>query len=124
MNLQVNGKQIEARGLTRGEIKKLRKEGIVLTQIETLEDEKRDAALDRIFGIACPGLDPDEITPGQALELFISIIGLCYGREDLVKKSDAPPQSTSPRGGLSAENAGAPVSRPRGTARKSRKRRG
>ena len=124
MQIEIGGQKIDARGLTRGELKTLRAEGIVLTEIESLPEEEREKALDRIFSLACPGLDADSLTPGQALELYIGIIGLCYAQEDLLKKFASPPRSSSPRGGSSAESAKGPDSRPRGTARRSKKRHG
>ncbi len=51
------------RGLTRGEIKQFRSDGIKIGSLMDMEEEKRDQALDRLFEIACQDMDADSITP-------------------------------------------------------------
>jgi len=81
---------IEIRGLTRGEIKQLKKDGVVLGKLTDMEEEARDGALDKLFKIVCPDLDPDEITPGEALELYTRITGMTYLSGDERKNSASP----------------------------------
>lgn len=118
---------INVRGLTRGEIKALRKEGFPLETVGTMDDfEKRDEGLDKIFAIASPDADPDSLTQGQALELWAKVVAATYGGADLAKKFKSPLQSTSPAGsgGSSAKSAKKRTSKGKGTARKSRKKNG
>lgn len=81
---------LNVRGLTRGEIKKLRAEGILLGEIMDMEEEKRDAAIDRLFSIACPELDADDITPGEALRVYEKIAERTFLSGEESKNSDSP----------------------------------
>lgn len=83
--------KIEVRGLTRGEIKKLRAEGIRLGELMDLAEEERDEAMDKLFAIACPDVQPDDITPGEALALYEKIAALTFLSGAEVKNSGSPP---------------------------------
>ncbi|MBN2060700.1 MAG: hypothetical protein JW882_09830 [Deltaproteobacteria bacterium] len=85
--------KIEVRGLTRGEIKQLRKEGIVLGKLMELDEEKRDEAMDRLLGMACKDLDVDAITQGDAIDLYTRISELTYLCGDARKNSESPQSS-------------------------------
>ena len=124
MQVEIGGQKIVVRGLTRGEIKTLRQEGTPITGIEKLGEEEQEKALDRVFCLACPKLDADGITPGEALRLYVKVIELSYAGEDTKKKSGLPPGSLSAAGSPTAESAGKPGSSRKGTARKSRKKHG
>jgi len=117
--------KIKVKGLTRGQIKELRKEGVVLAEIEKLEDEKQDEALDRIFEWACPEeFNADELTPGQGLELYVRIIAKTYAGDRLLKKSQSPPLSSLASGDSTVRSVKKRKSRRKGTVRKSKKKSG
>jgi len=94
MPIEINGKMIEVLGLKRGQIKTLRAEGIELGKMMDMDEEARDSALDRLIEMACPEVDPDDITPGQALELYTEISERTYLTGEQVKKSGSPQSST------------------------------
>lgn len=115
--MSVDIETIEIKGLTRGEIRRLRAEGILLQEIEKLPDDKRDDAMDRVFALACPQVDPDSLTPAEALPLYVRIVQTTYVSEDMLKKFGSPLPLTSPAGGdMIAENADAQDCRPNDTA--------
>lgn len=124
MEIEIGGVKIQVRGLTRGEIKTLRQEGMSITGINKLDDEAQDKALDRIFTMVSPDLKADSLTPGQGLHLYTKIIELSYAGEELKKKSESPQGSGLPEGGLIAGSVEKPGSSLKGTARKSQKRNG
>lgn len=118
--MAVDVEEMDVRGLTRGEIRGLRKEEIDLQKIEKLSDEKREEALDRVFGIVCPQVDVDAITPGEAVTLYLRIIRATYVSEDTLKKFASPPALISPAGGdMSAPSAKGQALVRSGTAPKS-----
>lgn len=91
--MEIDGKEIEVRGLKRGEIKQLRADGIELGKMMDLDEEKREAALDRLLGLACPDVDPDEITPGEATDLYLRISELTFTTGAQEKNSESPQSS-------------------------------
>lgn len=97
---------IRIRGLTRGEIRTLRKEGITLGKLTEMDENARDAALDRLFGIACPDVDPDAITPGEALDIYTRISELTYLTGNERKNSGSPQSSASTDASMTAASAG------------------
>jgi len=101
------GKQVlTVRPLTRGTIKGLRASGVSLETAGAAEDvQKRDDALDQIFAAAMVKGDPDELTQGEALELWSKIVGFTYGTVDAAKNSASPRHTTSRRGGGTAGSA-------------------
>jgi len=120
----VDLKELTIKPLTRGQIKELRNAGVILTTVEKLDEEARDEALDKIFKIACPELEVDEITPGQALELYIEIIKDTYAGDSLIKKLELQPGSIFQKKGSTAKDAKKRASNHKGTARKSKAKRG
>ncbi len=110
---------VNTKGLLRKQIRELRKDGIGLNEIENLNEKEQEEALDRIFKWACPDLDADEITPGEALALYVRIIEETYAGELFLKKLESPPQSSSAGGGSTVKSAKQPTSRRKGTVRKS-----
>ena len=121
MKVTVGEHSIEVRGLVRGEIKKLRKAGFPLETVGNISDfEKRDEGLDRIFGIACKDFDSDQLTQGEALELWAKVVGVTYGGDELEKKSGSPQSSPSAKrdSGSTAKHAKKAASNRKGTARK------
>jgi hypothetical protein len=116
--------KIEVKGLTRGEIKKFRKEGIVLGKLGALADEKRDEALDKIFKAACPEFDADTLTQGEANDLYAKVVDHTYMTEADRKNLKSPRSSISKGGSTTVASAKKRGSKARGTARKSKKKRG
>jgi hypothetical protein len=109
--------KIEIKALTRGDVRRLRRDGIVLKAINDLSDEKQDEMLDHVLAIACPHVDPETLTPGEAISLFVRIVKASFADGNVLKKSESPLPLTSPAdGGMSAENAGAQALSPSGTA--------
>jgi len=124
MEFTIGDQTFMVRGLKRKEVKALRKEGFPLESVGALEDvDKREEGLDRIIDLAT-NADPDEMTPGEALELWARIVEATYGSEGLLKKFESPPPSDSKGGGETAPSAKKQASRRKGTARKSKKKRG
>ena len=116
----VGRQKFTIRSLRRKEIKSLRAEGYPLETIGTMEDyQKRDEGLDRIFALACEGGDPDELSQGEALELWTKVVSETYGSEERKKKSQSQPLSTSEKDASTATSAEKRASRRKGTARKS-----
>ncbi len=116
--------KIKARGLTRGEIKTMRADGIVLGELQDMKEVHRDDALDRIFKLTCPDLDPDELTPGEAVELYVRITGLTHMTGEEVKNSASPHSSVSKTSSTRAASVRKRSSKGKGTARKPAKKRG
>ena len=119
MKVTIGKFEIEVRGLTRGEIKKLRKDGYPLETSAELEDlAKRDDALDALFEIASPDFDVDQLTQAEAIQLWTMIVELTYVGEIVSGKSEKGPQSSSSRKGSTAKGAKKRGSKRKGTARK------
>lgn len=85
----IDVEKLEIRGLTRGEVKALRKDGISLGELMDKDEAARDEAFDRILAIACPDVDPDAITPGQAVRIYEIIAEKTYLTGDEAKNSDS-----------------------------------
>jgi len=116
--------KMNIRGLTRGELKSLRKEGVRLGGLESLDEEKRDKALDKIFNLACPGMNADDLTPGEALELYTRIAAQTYITGEERKNSASPQPSVSGEKYTTVAIAEKTDSGSSGTARKSKKKHG
>jgi|GEM_PF-2650830 len=118
--MKIGRHEIEFRGLTRGELKQLKLEGIDPSRLPD-EDEERDPHMDRIFGIAAPGLDPESLTPAEAMELVILIGRLTFLGEGELKKFAESQESGSPDGSTPAAGAGKKGSGSKGAARRSKR---
>jgi len=116
--------KIKVRGLIGRELKMLKnEEGITLGGLTDMPVDKRDEALDRLIGLACD-VDPDELTPGEKLDMYTRITAETYMTEADRKNSESPQSlvlKTSSTTAASAEKQG---SKGKGTARKSKKQSG
>lgn len=116
----IGKKKFTLRGLTRREIKNLRKDDFPLEEIGSITDyKKRDEGLDRIFALSVTSGDPDELTQGEALILWTKVVAETYGSPEDSKNSESPLPSSSGGSGTTAPNAERPVSVRKGIARKS-----
>lgn len=119
MKVTIGKHKVEVRGLTRGEIKQLRKDGYPLETAAELEDlVKRDDALDKLFELASPGFDADQLTQAEAVELWTAIVEMTYVGELISGKLKEGPQSSSSQKGSTAKSAKTPASKSKGTAQK------
>ena len=116
--------KIKVRGLIGRELKMLKKDkGITLGGLTNLDDDERDEALDNIIAMASD-VDPDELTPGEKLDMYTRITAETYMTEADRKNSESPQSlvlKTSSTTAASAEKQG---SKGKGTARKSKKQSG
>ncbi len=119
MKVTIGKHEIEVRGLTRGEIKKLRKDGYPLETAAELEDlEKRDDALDALFKLASPDFNADLLIQHEANELWAAIVEMTYVGEIVSGKSKEEPQSSSSPKSSTARSAKKSDSKNKGTAQK------
>jgi hypothetical protein len=96
MDCQIGGHKFQVRPLTRGEIKQFRKEGAPPEGLDKLgPGEAFDEALDKIFKAAITKGNPDDLTQGEALELWAEVMLVTYGGPELPKKSRSPQRSSS-----------------------------
>lgn len=120
MSVKIGKHEFKLRGLTRREIKALRKEGFPLESLGQVEDyEKRDEGLDKIFSLAVASGDPDDLTQGEGLKLWAEVVRETYGGKESRKNSESPPPSSSGVSGMTAESAEKPASDPNATVQKS-----
>jgi len=92
----------QLRPLTRGEVKDLRKRGIILTKIDpATADEAVDEVLAMVFGEDNPEIDV--LANRDALDLFGEIIDLSYGRP---KEAEVKNSSPSGAGTTAADGDG------------------
>jgi len=80
--IEINKKSFNVRGLTRGEIKKLRKDGINLV---TLTRENADEVVDKVFGLVFDAETVDVIDDmpnSAAMELWQAVLKETYGAWD------------------------------------------
>jgi len=79
--VEINGTIFEVRGLKRKEIKKLRKDGIVLTGLDA---EKADIAMDLIFELLFANQIEliDDMENADALKLWVAVMRETYGASD------------------------------------------
>jgi hypothetical protein len=122
MNFEIGDHKFEARGLTRGQIKKLKNAGVKIQDIPEIEDiEKRDEAMMKVFKLTLTKFDTaalDDLTPGEALDLYIKVIQLTLLGEAVVKKLYESQESGSGAGSTPAASAKKKASRRKGAARK------
>jgi len=80
--IEINKKSFNVRGLTRGQIKKLRKDGINLV---TLTRENADEVVDKVFGLVFDAETVDVIDDmpnSAAMELWQAVLKETYGAWD------------------------------------------
>ena len=85
--------KIQVKGLTRGQLRELRKQGITAGTIADMDEDKREDALDKLFKMACPDLNADELLPMEGMALYNRIIGLTYVTDEAKKNSESPQPS-------------------------------
>jgi len=124
MEIEIGGQTITVKKLTRGQIRALRDQGIMILNLDKLNTQKQLEAQDIILDMVYPGGETDELSPAEGWDLIKETVQLSYGGDDTLKKSGLPPRSSSPRGGSTAENAKRPGSRRKGTARRLKKKSG
>jgi len=116
--------KIKVRGLIGRELKMLKKDkGITLGGLTNLDDDERDEALDNIIAMASD-VDPDELTPGEKLDMYTRITAETYMTEADRKNSESPQPSASKTSSTTAASAEKQGSKGKGTARKSKKQSG
>ena len=85
--------KIQVRGLTRGQLRELRKQEITAGTIAKMDEDKREDALDMIFKMACPDFNADELLPMEGMALYRRIMDLTYVTEEDKKKPESPQSS-------------------------------
>lgn len=103
------------RGLTRGEIKTLKAEGINLGKMLELEGEVKEAAVDKVVGTVFPDLNLDALTPAEDTQLYVDILTHTFLPAEKRKNFESPVSSASETGSGTAENAKKQVSSDNGT---------
>ncbi len=125
MKITVGKHKGKVRGLTRGELKKLRKAKTPFEGIGEIADlEKRDDVLDEIFSLALTDIDPDNLTQAEALIVWAYIAEATFVGDELAKKLESPLWSSSVGDDQSAVPAKKPASKNKGTAPRSKKKNG
>jgi hypothetical protein len=124
MEEMMNLSKIKVRGLIGRELKMLKnKEGITLGGLTDMPVDKRDEALDRLIALACD-VDPDDLTPGEKLDMYTRITAETYMTEADRKNFESPQSSALEIDSTTAANAEKQGSKGKGTARKSKKQTG
>jgi len=107
MKVTIGAHDIEIRGLTRGELRGLKENGIDIQKLPEIEDVfKRDEEMMKVFetiGVDTSSLD--DLTPAQTMGLFVKVGQLTFLGEDTVKNLYAPQESGSEDGSTPAKSA-------------------
>lgn len=107
MLYKVRGMEFEVRGLTRGELRKFKDEGIDLDAVVQMEDEEeREKVMDRIVLTCAPDAPLDDLTPAEAAELYFQVPKLTFIGEGEIKKYKESREDGS--GAVSAAPSNAP----------------
>ena len=107
MKVTIGAHDIEIRGLTRGELRGLKENGIDIQKLPEIEDVfKRDEEMMKVFEMI--GVDTssfDDLTPAQTMSLFVKIGQLTFLGEDTAKNLYAPQESGFEGGSTPAKSA-------------------
>jgi hypothetical protein len=120
MNFEIGDHKFEARGLTRGQIKKLKKTGVKIQNVPEIEDiDRRDEAMMKVFDLTLTDTAAlDDLTPGEALDLYTKVAQLTFLGEAVVKKLYESQESGSGASSTPAASAKKKGSKRKGAARK------
>lgn len=105
--VKFDGKKFAVRGLTRGELKKLREDGRDLLRLKDMENEQVGETIDAVIPMCTdPPADPDELTPKQAGRILTALYAETWGSPDEEKNlSSSGPGSQTRSGSNTADTA-------------------
>jgi len=120
MKVTIGAHNIEIRGLTRGELRRLKEDGVDIQKVPEIEDVfKRDEEMMKVFEMI--GVDTssfDDLTPAQTMELFVKTGQLTFLGEDTVKNLYESQENGSEDGSTPAKSAKKKASRSKGGAQR------